>query len=981
MSIKLNHKIIFVTSATLIFSLIISAFVILQSFRNHYTNALLTGAFGVGYSIESILNEMLVLGLPLDSLSGMNDKLKETVTKNPHIAYAGVTDLSGTAIFHNDETLLGRQFTDEAALKASKTLKALWQFYNRFDGKQYYDISIPLFDTQKKHIGAVRLGFETIHVNNQIDKALAQLVAISIVCFIVIALLLNLLLRQFITLPVKKLSDFAQAITHNKFSPEPDISSTDEIGELSYSLTTMRDTIHKQLNELRNFNEVMEKKVIERTDELGKANIKLKKRNQDLNDVLDRERKLSEALRVSEDNFRQLFQRNKAVMLIINPHHGNIIAANSAAEEYYGYSVEQFQKINISDINTMSAEEIACEMQNAKEHKRNNFLFKHKLSTGEVKDVEVHSGLIEWKGEEALYSIIHDITARKTAEEELVRMAHFDTLTGLPNRVLLSDRLQQSMTQVLRHDKKLAVVFLDLDGFKKINDTHGHDVGDKFLYKLTQSMLYVMREVDTLSRLGGDEFVAVLSNLTDEEDCILFIDRLLYVIAKPIEVEQHQLQVTASIGVTFYPQPLSEDSIGAEQLLRQSDQAMYSAKQSGKNRYHIFDTDLDRTVRGHHETIDEIKLAIQNNDFILYYQPKVNIRYGNIIGLEALIRWQHPERGLLTPFHFLPIIENNNVSIQLGEWVMANAVAQIVEWKQKGINISVSVNINALHLQHPGFVERLQTLLSNNPELKPGDLELEILETSALENIEKVSKIILQCEQLGVGFALDDFGTGYSSLTYLKRLPVNLLKIDQSFVRDMLDDTDDMAILEGVIGLAEAFRHDVIAEGVETKLQGEMLIQLGCELAQGYEIAKPMPAKEVENWIKTWKPHSTWLNTTPVSHEKHEILLAIVEHRAWISHLKRYLENKTHLLPSVDTHQCRFGEWLNSEKIENIINGKDEIKEINSLHELIHREASLLIIAKQNNDSDNIEIGIRNIESKQDSLIVHLNKLVNSEFN
>ena len=245
---------------------------------------------------------------------------------------------------------------------------------------------------------------------------------------------------------------------------------------------------------------------------------------------------------------------------------------------------------------------------------------------------------------------------------------------------------------------------------------------------------------------------------------------------------------------------------------------------------------------------------------MLYYQPKVNMRTGVVIGAEALIRWQHPERGLLPPGLFLPIIEEHPMSIELGEWVIATALAQMTQWRALGLELPVSVNIGARQLQHGDFVERLKGLLAQYPDVPPRTLELEILETSALEDITLVSDVMLSCQALGVRFALDDFGTGYSSLTYLKRLPAELLKIDQSFVRDMLTDTDDLAIVQGVIGLAKAFRRKVIAEGVETIVHGELLLPLGCELAQGYGIARPMPAAAIPEWVKTWKPDVTWSN-------------------------------------------------------------------------------------------------------------------------
>ena len=451
--------------------------------------------------------------------------------------------------------------------------------------------------------------------------------------------------------------------------------------------------------------------------------------------------------------------------------------------------------------------------------------------------------------------LFSDITAIKEHQGQLEHIAHFDALTNLPNRVLLADRLQQAMAQAMRRNQQLAVVYLDLDGFKAINDRHGHDIGDQVLVTLAQRMKQVLREGDSLARLGGDEFVAVLIDLEGLPASQPLLNRLLVACAQPLCVGDLNLQVSASLGVTAYPQ---ERDIDADQLLRQADQAMYQAKVAGKNRYHFFDAEQDSSIRGRHESMDRIRLALERHEFVLYYQPKVNMRSGQIIGAEALIRWQHPEQGLLPPAVFLPVIEEHALAVSIGEWVIDTALTQMELWQEEGLDLGVSVNIGARQLQQGDFVDRLKFILAKHPQVNPASLELEVLETSALEDIAQVSQVIEACAQIGVMFALDDFGTGYSSLTYLKRLRVATLKIDQSFVRDMLEDPDDLAILQGIIGLAESFKRQVIAEGVETVAHGSLLLQLGCELAQGYGIGRPMPAAQVPQWALQWQPDAAW---------------------------------------------------------------------------------------------------------------------------
>ena len=450
----------------------------------------------------------------------------------------------------------------------------------------------------------------------------------------------------------------------------------------------------------------------------------------------------------------------------------------------------------------------------------------------------------------------YDITRLKEHQNELEHIAHYDMLTNLPNRVLLADRLSQAMLQCQRNKNLLAVAFLDLDSFKAINDTYGHDIGDKLLVALSVRMKKALREGDSLARLGGDEFVAILTGLTVVEDCEAILNRFLLAASSPVTVDDVVLSVSVSIGVTLYPQ----DDADADQLIRHADQAMYIAKELGKNRYHLFDTAQDDAIKQQRENLEAIRDALDNKQFVLHYQPKVNMKTGSVTGVEALIRWQHPKKGLLNPLEFLPTIENNPMMVELGEWVIETALMQISQWQAMGLKqvVNISVNIAAVHIQQSNFISKLTSMLAAYPDVSPQLLELEVLETSALDDVNHVSTIMNTCMTKGVKFALDDFGTGYSSLTYLRRLPAQIIKIDQSFVRDMLDDDDDLAIIEGVIALARSFDRDVIAEGVETIEHGTALLQLGCELAQGYGIAKPMPADDIPSWVSCWKPDKSW---------------------------------------------------------------------------------------------------------------------------
>jgi diguanylate cyclase (GGDEF)-like protein/PAS domain S-box-containing protein len=449
--------------------------------------------------------------------------------------------------------------------------------------------------------------------------------------------------------------------------------------------------------------------------------------------------------------------------------------------------------------------------------------------------------------------LFSDITSQKNHQIELEHIAHYDTLTGLPNRALFADRLEQALLHSQRRNRALSVIFLDLDGFKLVNDAYGHAAGDELLIALSQRMKAAMREGDSLARIGGDEFVAVMADLDPHDDCIPILERLLEAASTPVNVHTGQglipVQVSASIGMTSYPR----DGVDGELLMRHADQAMYLAKQSGKNRYHLFDVDKDVVVQSQRERIDQLQAALHEGALELYYQPKVNIRTGKVVGLEALIRWNHAELGVLSPGLFLPLVEHHPLGIAIGEWVIDTALRQMCSWQEQQLRIPVSVNVGPLQLQQRDFPEKLQEILGRYPQLPQASLELEILESSAMQDVKAAAHVLQACRAHGVLFSLDDFGTGYSSLNYLKHLPVDTVKIDQGFVRDMLSDPDDLAIVTGVIGLAAAFGRHIVAEGVETCQHAQKLMQLGCDVVQGYGIARPMPAPFVLEWVRQYK--------------------------------------------------------------------------------------------------------------------------------
>lgn len=545
--------------------------------------------------------------------------------------------------------------------------------------------------------------------------------------------------------------------------------------------------------------------------------------------------------------------------------------------------------------------------------------------------------------------VFSDITRFKRYEAELSRMAHFDPLTALPNRRLLADRLTHAIARARRSGTLLAVCYLDLDGFKPVNDRFGHEAGDRMLLSVAYNLQEALRADDTVARLGGDEFVLLLNGIVARDECDIALERVLDVVANT-QLDDVPLAVSASIGVTLFP----NDDSDADALLRHADQAMYLAKEAGRNRYHVFDPVHDKQLRAQREALDRLSQALEAREFCLYYQPKVNLLSGEVIGAEALIRWRHPERGLTAPGEFLPLMEGTDLEVQVGEWVIETALSQIEAWKAEGIRLSVSANVSPEHLRHPDFIANLGRALARHPDVEPGDFELEILESAAIGDIENASRILMAGAALGVRFALDDFGTGYSSLTYFRRLPIAVLKIDQTFVRDMLHDPDDLGIVDSVVRLADTFDRTTIAEGVETLEHGAMLLLLGCHLAQGYGIARPMPAEDIRAWLQQWAKEGAWraMSENSARHADVGLLVAIHGEAIWgdgvIASLNQGSRGKA---PILSAQACRLGRWWHG-AAQRRYGTLAEFQLLGPLHERVHGLAAELLTLAARGEED-----------------------------
>ena len=517
-----------------------------------------------------------------------------------------------------------------------------------------------------------------------------------------------------------------------------------------------------------------------------------------------------------------------------------IYYVNEAACRILGYSKEELLALTVHDIDPnlprSSWKEHWEEVKGARSFTIES---NHRTKGGRVIPVEMAINYIKFKEKEYNCAFVRDISERKRTEESLSYLAHHDGLTHLPNRTLLLDRLDQALVRAHRYKKTVAVLFIDLDHFKAINDSLGHSVGDLLLRTVAERLSQSVRKEDTVARLGGDEFAVIFSDVTQSRDVAKIIKKFPKIFEMPFQLMEHEFYITASIGVSLYP----NDGDKAEILLRDADTAMYRAKEKGRNNYQFFLPEMNVEVSERLELESGLRRALDRNELLLHYQPQVDLITGQIIGMEALLRWRHPDRGMIPPGQFIPVAEDTGLIVPIGEWVLQTACMQNKAWQSVGIDpIRMAVNLSARQFQHPNLVGTVSRALRDSG-LDPDYLELELTE-SIMETAEAAIMVLRELSQMGIEISLDDFGTGYSSLSYLKRFPINKLKIDQSFVRDLTTDSEVVAIVATIITLARSLRLKVIAEGVEKDEELSILRSLDCDEIQGYLFCPPLPAEE-----------------------------------------------------------------------------------------------------------------------------------------
>ncbi len=559
-----------------------------------------------------------------------------------------------------------------------------------------------------------------------------------------------------------------------------------------------------------------------------------------------------EELLESEEKFRKISSSAQDAIVMMDSA-GDISYWNPASERIFGYSNEEAVGKDLHVLIVPSAQQSAFKegFERFKKTGEGPVLGKTlELSAlrknGAEFPVEVSISAVPIKGRWHSIGIIRDITERKRYDETIVRMAYHDHLTGLPNRLLLNDRLEQALAMGRRHKSIVAVLFLDIDRFKVINDTLGHAVGDELIKAVAERLKKHLRGTDTVARLGGDEFTVLLQDVNGIDGATKVAENIFSIFKEPFNIKGHELFLTASIGISVYP----DDGTDAETLLKNADIAMYLAKDEGRNAYRFYTTALNARTIERLELENRLRKAIERDELLLHYQPQIDIKTGEVTGIEALVRWHEPECGIThQPADFIPIAEETGLIVPIGDWVLRKACEENRKWQDKGLKpVRIAVNLSLRQFRQKDFVKTVARIIKDTA-LAPEYLELELTESIIMKDVESTIEVLRALKTMGISLSIDDFGTGYSSLAYLKRMPIDVLKIDISFVRDITTDPDDAAIAITIIRMAHSLKLEVVAEGVETMEQLEFLRTLQCDRLQGFLVSRPVPSVEAEGFL------------------------------------------------------------------------------------------------------------------------------------
>ena len=552
------------------------------------------------------------------------------------------------------------------------------------------------------------------------------------------------------------------------------------------------------------------------------------------------------ALHESERRYRNLFETSPIPMWIYDPRTLALLAVNKGAIDQYGFTAEEFAALKLTDVRPQNDVPRMLELMSERNSAfHDHGIWKHRRKDGSLLDVHVTSSEIEWSGRTVRLALLRDVTEKKEAEDRLAFLAHFDTLTGLPNRVLLRDRLNQSIAAASRKNRLVGVLFMDLDQFKEVNDCLGHTSGDLVLRDVAARLSTGLREGDTLCRYSGDEFIIVLNDIASLDDVAAFTTRTLAALMTPYVIDGREITTTASIGISVYP----NDGDDIETLVRHADVAMYQAKAEGRNAFRFYQPAMQESVSHRMAVQNDLRRAIEREEFVLHYQPILDLRSGKAFAAEALLRWNHPERGLVGPGDFVSIAEETGLIVPIGRWVLERACLDLAEWKAQGLpDVDISVNVAPRQFRRFELIDEVANALLI-AGVSPKRLRMEITESLLMDNDLQALDIMSRLKSTGVRIELDDFGTGYSSLGRIGAFPIDGLKVDRSFIGKITHDEHSRVIARAIIGLAQSLGLGIIAEGIETADQVELLTAFGCTQGQGHYFSQPIPASEFAQWF------------------------------------------------------------------------------------------------------------------------------------
>jgi len=664
-------------------------------------------------------------------------------------------------------------------------------------------------------------------LKSQIEQTEKRIIIFILVGTILSGLFLMVTLYQIFLLPIKKFSNAIQHIANGNYNHRIMLKGKDEFSHMAHMFNDMS-------RELKSSHASMGKNLIQQkqlVNKLNVANDALEQNEVHIQGILDN---VNDAI-ITMNVQGEIFSYNLAVKNMFNYEDSDFdtLCFTNLLTDTYKNSYETYIKEYLSTGDTAVLNNGIREIEGSRKD-------------GETFPIELSINDMKLNNKQLFVGVIRDISIRKQQQQQLKYIENHDILTGLPNRNLLKDRLKQSIRHSRRESWLMAVLFIDLDGFKRINDTLGHDVGDTLINMAASRLKLCVRKGDTVARLGGDKFILILENVSHVDVIATIANKIITSMNESFTLDNRDVFVTASIGITVYP----DDANTIDDLLSYAEVSMYRAKTLGRNRFQYYATDINEFALERLELESKLHRALENEEFILYYQPQVDLTTGKISGVEALLRWQNPEQGLIAPYKFLPLLEETGLILPVGEQILEMACAQTRKWVEQGFtDIRTSINLSARQFEDPDLVDKIvKILLSQN--VLSSNIELEVTESAIMADANTSREKLNALDALGISIAIDDFGTGYSSLAYLKQFPVDTLKIDRSFVMELEKHTDDQAIATAIISLARALNLQVVAEGVENREQLSILIGLNCDIMQGYYFSKPLPAEEITILLK-----------------------------------------------------------------------------------------------------------------------------------